>query len=259
LSVKGGHFYSVVGYEGLPATGNFFYTKSYSYMFAGPFQHWGGIATWNPVENLSFDMGVVNGWDALDRLNDRANYMGRVRLGQTDGPIWTSFAIITGDDLNFPLAAQIPAAENVTTRKRYSWLVGMNPTCRLEYIFHQWAGWQENYFGPNQDAGWYGVDQYLYYRLTNTVRLGGRFEWFRDDDGVRVGLSRPDNPNRTGHIGNFYCLSTGLNWTPYENLMVRPELRYDWFDSDEGYASQPYDDGNRINQFLAGLDVIYSF
>ncbi|MFM7077256.1 MAG: outer membrane beta-barrel protein, partial [Planctomycetaceae bacterium] len=43
LSLKLGHFYSIVGYEGLPAVGNFFYTKAYSYQFAGPFTHWGGL------------------------------------------------------------------------------------------------------------------------------------------------------------------------------------------------------------------------
>ena len=42
LSLKVGHFYSIVGYEGVMAPYNFFYTKSYSYQFAGPFQHWGG-------------------------------------------------------------------------------------------------------------------------------------------------------------------------------------------------------------------------
>ena len=46
LSLKVGHFYSIIGYEGLPAVGNFFYSKAYSYQFAGPFTHWGGLATW---------------------------------------------------------------------------------------------------------------------------------------------------------------------------------------------------------------------
>ena len=36
LSLQVGHFYSVVGYEGLMAPDNFFYSKSYSYQFAGP-------------------------------------------------------------------------------------------------------------------------------------------------------------------------------------------------------------------------------
>ena len=52
LSVKLGHFYSIIGYEGLPAVNNFFYTKAYSYQFAGPFTHWGGLATWKPNDGL---------------------------------------------------------------------------------------------------------------------------------------------------------------------------------------------------------------
>jgi hypothetical protein len=65
FSVKLGHFYTIIGYEGVPAVGNFFYTKAYSYQFAGPFTHWGGLATWTPNDFISCDAGVVNGWDTL--------------------------------------------------------------------------------------------------------------------------------------------------------------------------------------------------
>ena len=49
----------------LMAPDNFFYTKSYSYQFAGPFQHWGGQMNWNINEAWSVQLGLVNGWDAL--------------------------------------------------------------------------------------------------------------------------------------------------------------------------------------------------
>lgn len=41
FSVKVGHFYTIIGYEGVPSINNFFYSKSYAYQFAGPFTHWG--------------------------------------------------------------------------------------------------------------------------------------------------------------------------------------------------------------------------
>lgn len=49
LSLKLGHFYTIVGYEGVPAINNFFYSKSYAYQFAGPFTHWGGMMSWRPT------------------------------------------------------------------------------------------------------------------------------------------------------------------------------------------------------------------
>ena len=86
LSLKLGHFYSPVGYEGLPAytqartpraAGNFFYTKAYSYQFAGPFTHWGAIATWKPSDYWETQFGLTNGWDTLDReTQDNLNIAG---------------------------------------------------------------------------------------------------------------------------------------------------------------------------------------
>ena len=70
LSVKVGHFYSPVGYEGVMAPYNFFYSKSYSYQFAGPFTHWGGMLTWKPNDCWQVQLALHNGWDALDRTVD---------------------------------------------------------------------------------------------------------------------------------------------------------------------------------------------
>lgn len=41
LSIKAGHFYTVVGKEGVTAPGNFFYSRNYSFTWAGPFTHTG--------------------------------------------------------------------------------------------------------------------------------------------------------------------------------------------------------------------------
>ncbi len=248
LSMKLGHFYTPIGYEGVPATGNFFYSKSHSYMFAGPFTHWGGIATWNPGSRLSVDAGVVNGWDTLDRETDRAAFLGRLTYKDVCDRWSLSFGIISGDE-------DTGMQAGYTNQTRYSFIAKVRPTQRLEYVFHQWLGVQEDVFGPGQDSEWYGIDQYLYYDLTCNLRAGARFEWFRDDDGVRLGLSRPANPNDASYVGNLYSLSFGLNWTPLRNIMIRPEVRWDSFDG----AGQPFDDGNDDSQFLMGLDAILTF
>lgn len=248
LSFKVGHFYTIVGYEGVPAVNNFFYSKSLSYMFAGPFVQWGGLATWKANDVLSFDAGLVNGWDALDRVTDRATFLGRVSLGSDQDPIWTSFAIITGDELN-------DAADASTNRTRYSLIVGSNLTCRLQYVFHHWYGVQNDFLVGDSSSAWYGIDQYLYYELTQTVKVGGRFEWFRDDDGVRLGLSRPSNPNKGPYVGDMYSLSLGVNWKPYSNLIVRPEVRWDWFEG----TGLPFNDGADDQQFLVGMDAVLRF
>ncbi len=214
LSIKVGHFYSVVGYEGVMAPYNFFYSKSYSYQFAGPFQHWGGQVEWQITE---------------------------------------SWRMITGDEDNNLSGQQ--GETRFTNRARYSWLVALPITCRLEYVFHHWLGYQEAGAADGGDAYWYGIDQYLHYALNDCWKLGARFEWFRDEQGTRVGLNRPSNPNNPPFVGNFWSLSAGVNWTPTKNLTVRPELRWDRFDG----TGLPYDDGTKTDQFMLAADVIWRF
>lgn len=120
-------------------------------------------------------------------------------------------------------------------------------------MFHHWLGVQESGAADGSDAIWAGIDQYLTYTINDCTKLGLRFEWFRDDDGTRVGLNRSSNPNTPPFIGNFYSLSFGVNYAPTSNLVFRPELRADWF---EGSSSLPFNDGAKDNQFMLGFDVI---
>jgi hypothetical protein len=257
LSLKLGHFYSVVGYEGLPAPNNFFYTKSYSYQFAGPFTHWGGLATWTPSDRWQVQGGLTNGWDTLDREpDDNANFLGLVKYSGAYGG-WTSFAIVTGDDISNP--GSLPITDGLTNRTRYSWLVSLPVSCKTEYVFHQWLGSQDEGAIGGGEAYWYGVDQYLYHTINECWKTGLRFEWFRDEDGTRVGLNRPSNPNNVPFVGDFYSISAGVNWSPTTNLTLRPEIRFDWFNDDSGQAILPYDDGADDSQLLLGIDAILLF
>ena len=255
LNLQVGHFYSVVGYEGVMSPDNFFYTKSYSYQFAGPFTHWGAQMNMAVTDSLNVQLGLHNGWDAFDRVSDDIGFVGKVRYDDRATGIWTSFALTTGKEFNN--SANLAINNDFTNRTRYSWLVGLPLTCRMEYVFHHWLGFQEDGFTNGERADWYGIDQYLYYTINDRWKAGMRFEWFRDEEGTRVGLNRPSNPNVPGFTGDFYSLSTGVNWTPNKNLIIRPEIRADWYDG--GAATQPFQDGNKDSQLLLGIDAILLF
>ena len=251
LNLQLGHFYSIVGYEGVMAPDNFFYSKSYSYQFAGPFTHWGGQLNYVPSEALSFQIGLHNGWDAFDRTSDKMGWIGKVKY-DSQGSGWTSFAITTGDEFNDP--GGVAARPAVTQRSRFSWLIGLPISCKLDYVFHYWRGRQDLGAPDRSHADWYGIDQYLTYDLNSTTDLGVRFEWFRDVDGTRVGLNRDRNLNNPPFAGDIYSLSLGANWAPRDYLIFRPELRADWYD---GVSNpRPFDDGEQSNQFMLGFDVI---
>ncbi len=245
--VRAGHFYTPIGYEGVPATSNFFYSKSNSYMFAGPFTHWGAIGTTRLGDSVTVDSGLVNGWNALDRTSDKVAFVNRISFGEKASPTKLSFGLITGDEEN--------STSNYTNRTRYSAILSQQLGARTEYVFHHWLGNQSNNFENGNSAEWYGIDQYLFYTLSSKLRAGTRMEWFRDDDGVRIGLNRPSNPNKPPYVGNLYSLSSGLNYSPVSSMMIRPEVRYDWFDG----TGNPFNDNVSSSQIVAGLDVILTF
>jgi hypothetical protein len=126
---------------------------------------------------------------------------------------------------------------------------------RLEYVFHQWLGSQAAAEPGGGTAFWYGIDQYLYYRLNERWRLGTRVEWFRDEDGTRVGLTEPSNPNKAPLPGSFGSWTVGTNWTPRRNVVVRPEIRWDTYKG----PAKPFDDGTKTYQLLLGVDAIVQF
>jgi len=256
LNIQMGHFYSVVGYEGVMAPANFFYSKAYSYQFAGPFTHWGAQVNWTPSDAWELSVGVHNGWDALDRTNDRAGMIAKVKYNFCRPGTWTSFALTTGDEANNP-ASLGGVTNDITNRTRYSWIVNVPFRCDWEYVFHHWFGRQEDGAPGRMVADWYGIDQYLHYTINDCWKVGARFEWFRDVDGTRVGLNRPRNPNNPPLAGDYYSFTFGVNWMPTENLTIRPEVRADWFDGAAG--TFPYDDGNDDSQVMFGIDGILLF
>lgn len=254
LSLKLGHFYTIVGYEGVPAVGNFFYSKSYSYQFAGPFTEWGGLASWRPTKNFEVIGGLVNGWNAVDANINAVNFLGKARVQNDPNTLAASLAIITGDQPSN--VAGLPNIANVAAnRTRYSLILEARPTNRLEYVFHQWLGTQADGVPLDGTALWAGIDQYLYYSVSEKWKAGARFEWFNDVDGTRVGLNRPSNPNKPPLPGNFFSLTVGPNWLPTENLILRPELRWDFYDGD----AKPYSDGTKTDQLMLGFDAILKF
>lgn len=253
-SVKLGHFYTVVGYESVQTPLNYFYSRAYSYQFAGPFTHWGALGILNPNENIQLQGGIVNGWNNLSGVNNAVNFLGSAKYTAGSKKWWSSFAIITGPQQDNP-GGQPTVVNAVANRTRYSLLFDATPTDRLEYVFHHWLGLQNQGRPFGGTALWYGIDQYMYYRLSSCWRLGGRFEWFRDEDGTRVGLNRPANPNKVPLPGSYYSLSAGPNWSPVPNFVVRPEIRWDFYNG----PARPFADGTRDYQLMLGCDAILHF
>ena len=246
--IRAGHFFTILGYEVVPATGNFFYSHSYTHQYGEPFTHTGALVTRKLGERWKVTAGLHRGNDQFDDTDgqDSINFLG--------GATWTS----ASERASLAFALSTTEQGPQVHQQIYS-LVGIfKVTDNFKYVI-------QNDYGQTSDrdldykADWYGVNQYLLYDINTCWAAGLRFEWFRDEDGSRVTGLGDGNLNQGPFIGDFYEITAGLNWRPHANLAVRPEVRWDWFDSRVAGGNRPFDAGDRSSQFLFGCDVIVTY
>jgi len=245
LSMKLGHFYSILGYEQIPAPENFFYSLSYLRLYAEPATFTGFLGE-STLGDFTIQAGMTRGdnnWD--DNNND---------LGFVGGIHWTNCCKRT--DIALTVSAgreQDDPSTNIQTI--FSLVFQQKLGERWQYVI-QWdygdepgagVGNPTTAFTPTV-ASWYGIDQYLFYTINDCWKAGLRFEWFRDANGSRV-------PG-ADQTADYYELTAGLNWTPNKHVVLRPEIRWDWTGT-PGYY--PFGDGTRSNQVLLDCDLIVRY
>jgi hypothetical protein len=292
--VRAGHFYTIIGYEVVPAIGNFFYTHAYTMQYGEPFTHTGILDTWTPNDQLTVYAGITNGWDNFsDPINSQgilnpgyingnsnAAFLGGVSFKNSDQTQALTSTVSSGNE---PVAF-IGAPVNVGNRSIWSNVYTNELSDKVTYVFQNDNGWQFNANTGLQNQGqmaglaqWYGINQYLFYTVSDTLVAGMRFEWFRDNNGYRVFAPIRNGwvggPAQGGFQGNFFQATWGLNWKPTRNWIIRPELRYDWYSPDNmagaraGTAPLPFgpnfgriaNGGSEYGQLYGGCDAIWQF
>lgn len=243
-SIKIGHFYTIIGYEVVQAPGNFFYSHAYTMVYNEPFTHTGILATTPIGDNLTAYYGLTMGWDTgFDNRNDGSTFLGGLGTQVTDN-ISATWAMTVGD----------PGDSFTTTSDVYmqSVVVDVALTDDVQYIFHT------DYQTRTPDANVapstfknYGINQYLILALTDKLKAGMRYEWYRD------GAAGVDP---TGGLNHFHAISFGANLFTGDNIVIKPEMRYDWVDRDDASgAGGPFAGGSKRSQFTWGAQGIMTF
>jgi hypothetical protein len=203
LNIKAGHFFTTIGYEVVPAPDNFFFTHSLTMFNSEPFTHTGVLASYE----MGCDGGVTlyggwtQGWDtgfSKFGFTNNSNFLGGVSLKLTDSATLTYMTTI-GD---------MGVRGNGYT---HSIVFDWNINDSWEYVLQSdYVDLQDGFlpFGSFEDQ--VGINQYLFYKVSDCVKVGGRFEWWQSDDVDR------------------YEATFGVNIRPHANLVFRPEVRYDW-------------------------------
>ena len=266
MTVKAGHFYSIMGYESVMAPQNFFYSRSLTTTYGEPTTFTGVLLGQQLTHGVSVHGGITRGWDVWDASD-----------GGTSGLLGVQWDTCCDSSIAFTLHTGKVAAANDQTRTNYSLVFAqqLNPTWK--YVIQHDLGTETNaayaVSGGNEirsDATWVSIVQYLECQWTPSCAFGMRFEWFQDDGLSRILKFPTSSVYSNGAVRwtgqNFYDLSLGMKWKPTEYLTVRPEVRWDWSDVNltstmSGVPSLHgvYDNFSSKNQCTASIDVLLMF
>lgn len=240
LSVKVGHFWTLLGYQVVPATGNFFYSIPYTFNFSEAFTHTGVLTTYKMSDTVSVYNGWTLGWDTgFDQVGSGNSYLGGWNFTGIDNLNVTY--ICTAGNLGW-------IGNNAYTHS----VVGiLDITDKFQYVFQSDMVDVEN--SINSGGGRYdtfGINQYMFYTINDLLKGGVRMEWWKAD-----GVS-------------LYEMAWGLNVTPLANVRIRPEYRYNWCPTNNLPSVIPITSsttgnnttaGDYIDQGIAACDVIWTF
>lgn len=199
MSIKLGHFYTLVGYEVVTAPDNFFYSHAYTMFNSEPFTHTGAIASYDLTDSTTLYSGWTLGWDTgFNQLNGGSNFLGGFSKGLGDNATFTY--ISTAGNLGWRGSGYTHSA-----------VMDFNLTDNLNYVFQSDLVSTDSSGGNNNEVG---INQYLLYTISDQLAAGTRMEWWKSDI--------------SGTTQSTYALTSGLNIKPSENLIIRPEVRYNW-------------------------------
>ncbi len=235
FTIKGGHFYTPVGYEVVTAPDNFFYSHAFTMYFSEPFTHTGVVASYSGISGVSLFAGWTAGWDTgFDQNEGGSSFLGGVSLEPVDWATITYTGMAgdmgwIGDGYNHSLVIDVTATE------------------KLNYVFQSdYVDVDQTYdpvLGQNPNYETIGVNQYLIYTLTDMVGLGARAEWYRNQG------------------TDYYEVTGGVNFHLLPNLVLRPEFRYQFSSEADNNPNDFLQDqiGVPFDQAAFAFDAILTF
>lgn len=102
------------------------------------------------------------------------------------------------------------------------------------------------------DDNFYSVVNRLAYEINEKAIVGVRYEWFDDTNGTAV------FPNSPG-AGMWHGLSFGGTYKYCPNVWMRPQIRWDWFDADQGVGPGPWGNATARSRFIASFSLFTFF
>ena len=230
LDLKMGRFFSLYGVEQISAVDNYLVSHSFDDLF-DPFTHTGVLATLALTDTWTVQAALVTGSDIVVGPGANPTYTGSLKWAPPNGRDSVLFTAIVGQ-------GRFDQAHNFHNPDFFDMVYTHKINPRLNYAFEASYGFTTGV--PDiGNANWGAAINYLTYDLT--PRLSGT---------TRVGFFDDAQGQRTGFEGLYSPLTTGLTFRLRKDIMIRPEIRYNF-----NGESRPFD--NHHGEVTAATDLIF--
>jgi hypothetical protein len=233
-SVKAGHFFGIEGYEVVPATGNFFFSRSLTHFNSEPYTLTGVLAAYKGLDCLTVYGGWTLGWDTgFDQFGSGNSFLGGVSADVTED-VTVTYTSMAGN-FGWHSGDRDGYSQSIVTDLALTNC--LNYVVQTDYI-------QTNgvYYDPNFAGEEISIIQYLLYDINDCLAVGGRLEWWKSNEVTDDGFS-----------ASFQEVTGGINYRPHANVVIRPEIRYDWTNESVAANTELY------NVTVFGIDAIVTF
>jgi opacity protein-like surface antigen len=230
ITLKGGKFVTLLGYEVIKtwSTFNPNIANTIQFGFGIPFTHTGLLANLPVLDMVSFDLGVVNGWDDITDNNNGATFLGGMAFTPAD--IFSMYIAGT-------YGPEQPNHSGSSQRGVLTANATLKLTDALTFVTDLTWGNETNIFLPaKNDIGtgyWFGFAGYLIWQATEKLQLVLRPEVFDDPEGVRTGGFTSNagggNPSLRAQAGagTVWAITPTVAYQLTDHILARAEYRYD--------------------------------
>jgi hypothetical protein len=240
LNVKAGKFLLPFGSSSYKSTDNFFYSWA-STAYLTPLTGGGAYATYS----LNNKWDVYGGWVMPES-------MGRYGSSQArNDAFFGGFSWTPNNRLNIRYTfvdgertyKNTPRSTEREEAFVHTLLVAYKINRKLTNVF-EWTLYNDNFWYINDWNNYtaYGINNELIYQASGSWAFG-----------LRTSLV-----DRWG-MCEWYTVALGANWTPSKWLTVKPELRYDWVESDSYIYDTPFNTFTNSYQFSGGMSAVVKF
>ena len=221
ITVKGGKFVTLLGYEVIEAPNNLNFSRSFLFGLAIPLTHVGALVTYPVTDWLSLTAGPVVGWDIADDNNGAMSWTGQVAVTPMKD-LTTNLNWISGKEYSFDPTGNL---RNGGVRTVLDFVATYTGIPKLTLGLNVDYGWEKNEgflksiaTRSDSDSRWWGYAGYIAYDWTDKLRTAFRGEYFTDPMGSRTAA---------GQKVSLWEMTATAQYKIWKGLMGRVEYRHD--------------------------------